>query len=372
MRVEVSTDGGICWPDREDLSAEFTRLLAGAQEGGSTVSECWLAASRVDPADDDSWYREWSTLADANNMRAAAALCDGHLATARRNWLRAMNYYQAAAYPGDLPQDRREAAIKAMRGCAVNYLRSRQPAGEIVPIPWLDGFSLQGYFLRPRGAKGRFPVVICIGEPGHCKEEFLFKTARHACERGIALLAVDLLGEGTGAQFDEIVRRYKLESAIECIVDHVVGRDDIDADRIAILGDNWSSSFVARGIAFDERFAAAVCDGGIWDAHERTFIRKRAMPVERDTDRNWETNRVLRSIQCPVLVTVGEKGWLESSRVVELTNQIRADDRDMTLKVFRRGETAAAQGHADNPTLANEFIFDWIASRLREVRPRQL
>jgi len=23
------------------------------------------------------------------------------------------------------------------------------------------------------------------------------------------------------------------------------------------------------------------------------------------------------------------------------------------------------QGHADNPTLANEYIFDWIASRLR-------
>ena len=35
------------------------------------------------------------------------------------------------------------------------------------------------------------------------------------------------------------------------------------------------------------------------------------------------------------------------------------------LKVFSSEETAAAQGHADNPTLANEYIFDWIASRLR-------
>jgi hypothetical protein len=23
------------------------------------------------------------------------------------------------------------------------------------------------------------------------------------------------------------------------------------------------------------------------------------------------------------------------------------------------------QGHADNPTLANEYVFDWIAARLR-------
>jgi dienelactone hydrolase len=372
MMVEVNPDGWLCWPDREDLSAEFTRLLASAQDGGSTVSECWLAASRVDPANDDSWYREWSAMADASNMRAAAALSDGHLATARCSWLRAMNYYQAAAYPVDLPQQRREAAIAAMRGCAVNYLRHRQPAGEIVRIPWLDDFPLQGYFLPPRAARGRSPAVICIGEPGHRKEEFLFKMAPHACERGIALLAVDLLGEGTAAQFEEIVRRHKLESAIERIADYLAGRDDVDADRIAILGDNWSSSFVARGIAFDERFAAAVCDAGIWDAHERAFIRRRALPAGWDTDRNWETNRLLRSIQCPVLVTVGEKGWLESDRVLELTNQVRAEDRDLTLKIFTQGETGSAQGHADNPTLANEFIFDWIASRLREVRPRQL
>jgi dienelactone hydrolase len=214
--------------------------------------------------------------------------------------------------------------------------------------------------------------VICIGEPGHRKEEFLFKVAHHACERGIALLAVDLLGEGTEVRFEEILQRHKLESAINSFADYLAGRDDVDADRIAILGDNWSSSFVARGIAFDQRFAAAVCDGGVWDAHERAFIRKRALAVAQDTDRNWETNRLLRSIQCPVLVTVGEKGWLESDRVIELTDQVRAGGHELTLKIFRQHETAAAQGHLDNPTLANEFIFDWIASRLRRVRLRQV
>jgi len=36
----------------------------------------------------------------------------------------------------------------------------------------------------------------------------------------------------------------------------------------------------------------------------------------------------------------------------------------VTLKIFTSEETAAAQGHADNPTLANEFIFDWVAGHL--------
>jgi hypothetical protein len=32
--------------------------------------------------------------------------------------------------------------------------------------------------------------------------------------------------------------------------------------------------------------------------------------------------------------------------------------------MFSTEETAASQGHSDNPTLANEFVFDWIADRL--------
>src|ERR1700692_3315108 len=103
MRFDLNPDGWICWPEREDLSVEFMRLLATAQEGGSTVSECWLTASRINFADDHSWYQEWIRTADASKARAVAALGEGHLPTARSNWLRAINYYQAAAHPFDFP-----------------------------------------------------------------------------------------------------------------------------------------------------------------------------------------------------------------------------------------------------------------------------
>jgi len=65
-----------------------------------------------------------------------------------------------------------------------------------------------------------------------------------------------------------------------------------------------------------------------------------------------------------VLITLGARGWLEADRVAELFDRLRADDRDITLKIFQGSETAAAQAHADNPTLASEFIFDWLADRL--------
>jgi len=134
--------------------------------------------------------------------------------------------------------------------------------------------------------------------------------------------------------------------------------------RIAILADGWGSSFVARGIAFDDRFAAAACDGGIWDLHERAFLARRA-PFQAEFPRpDIDLSRVARNIKCPVLITTGECGWLKPERVRELYRQIEAGGRDVTLKIFAVSETAAMQAHVDNPTLANEYIFDWIASRL--------
>ena len=87
--------------------------------------------------------------------------------------------------------------------CARKYLQHRSPAGEIVTIPWLRGYPLEGYFL-PAGT-GRAPAVICIGEPGQRKEEYLFKLARYARDRGLSLLAVDLFGARLQVRLEEVV-----------------------------------------------------------------------------------------------------------------------------------------------------------------------
>jgi dienelactone hydrolase len=369
MGLQVDLRESVFWPEREDLSIEFMRLLAAAQEGGSTLAECWAAAGRIDFADDNSWYREWKKIADTNRERGDAALGNGNRLTARSNWLRAMNYYQAAAFPYDRTDRHHQVAAASMRECAGKFLRHSKPGGEVVLIPWPGGYPLEGYFLPAPAGADPAPAVICIGEPGQRKEECLSKVARYAGDRGMSVLAVDLLGAGANTRFEEIVGRSDLEATVGLIMDYLVERDDVDAHRIAILADGWGSSFVARGIAFDDRFAAAVCDGGIWDLHERAFLRDRIAPVEAKIAARPIFSRVARNIKCPVLISAGERGWLNADRVRELYDGLKADGRDVTLKIFTSEETAAAQGHADNTTLANEFIFDWIAQRLG-VEPR--
>jgi dienelactone hydrolase len=364
MGFELDLQRAAWWPEREDLSIEFTRLLGAAQEGGSTIAECWVTARRIDCADDQSWYREWMRVADATRQRGNAARDNGHVLTARSNWLRAINYYQSAAFPFDREDENYQAAVENMRHCARDYLQYRDPRGEVVLIPWPSGYPLEAYFLPAPAASKPAPTLICIGEPGQRKEEYLSKVARHASERGISLLAVDLFGAETNAQFEQVAGRSDLEMTVGHIMDYLVERADVDHDRIAIMADGWGSSFVARGIAFDERFAAAVCDGGIWDLHERTFLVDREAHLEVDMIRRLGLDRVARNIKCPVLISAGERGWLKAERVRELYDHLKVDGSDLTLKIFSNGETAATQGHADNPTLANEYIFDWVAARL--------
>jgi len=352
------------WPQREDLSTEYLRLLGSAQEGGATVAECRLTAGRIDPSNDNSWYREWMGVAEVNCRRGNAARRDGRVLTARSNWLRAINYYQAAAMPFDREDGQYRLATANMRQCARDYLDCCSPRGEVVRIAWPGGYPLEAYFLPAPDKVGPAPVVLCIGEPGQRKEEFLHKVARYARERGMSLLAVDLLGSGTGPEFDEIVGRSDLETTLGYIMDYLVEREDVDADRIAVLADGWGSSFVARGIAFDDRFAAAVCDGGIWDLNERAFLAARAPHQGGFARPDRDFGRVARNIKCPVLVATGERGWLGAERVRELVTELEAEGSDVTLKIFAVSETAAMQAHVDNPTLANEYIFDWIALRL--------
>jgi dienelactone hydrolase len=352
------------WPEREDLSIELLRLVGAAQTGGSTIAECRVAAGRIDPSDDHSWYREWKCIADANCERGNAALREGHVLTAKSNWLRAINYYQSAAFPFDRDDSHCRSAIGSMRQCARDYLQYCDPRGEVLLIPWPGGYPLEAYFLPPAETARRSPAIICMGEPGQRKEEYLHKVARYARERGMSLLAVDLLGAGTDSPFDQIVGCSELEMTIGHIMDYLVEREDVDSSQIAILADGWGSSFVARGIAFDDRFAAAVCDGGIWDWHERAFLAGRA-PFQAEFPRpDLDLGRVARNIKCPVLITTGECGWLKAERVRKFYRQLKAGGRDVTLKIFAVSETAAMQAHVDNPTLANEYIFDWIASRL--------
>jgi dienelactone hydrolase len=363
--------GWMQWPANEDYSFQFMRVLGAAQEGGSTVSECLLAASGIDPACEESWFRQWKKAADLNKTRGDIALARGHIQTALSNWLRAANYYRTAQAFMSTFDPRQGAALSQMLTCSQHYLKHMTPAGEVVEIAWSDDKVLQGYFLPAPGRAGRkAPVVLCIGASDQYKEEHLHRLPRYAHERGMSLLLVDLPGQGYRRTVDSAFGRYDIETAISNWLDYLSDRCDVNPRKIAIFGDGLGASFATRGASFDDRFAAAVCDAGIWDLHERAFLATRmsggsASPTEfaSGIDKLCRSS-IARNIKCPVLVALGEHDWLDTGHVTQCCEALVADGLDIQLKIFSASETAASHAQLDNPTIGSEYIFDWIADRL--------
>src|SRR5829696_7650528 len=76
------------WPDHPWLSYQFRRALGETQEGGGSVSECFLAASRMTPGDLDSWHEELLKVSDNNMRRGDEEEARGQIRTAMNCWLR--------------------------------------------------------------------------------------------------------------------------------------------------------------------------------------------------------------------------------------------------------------------------------------------
>jgi dienelactone hydrolase len=361
--------GWMHWPDNEDYSYRFMQVLGTAQEGSSTISECFLTATRITSGDDESWHREWKKLADTCKSRGDRAFQQGNTNTAQGNWLRASNYYRTAEQFLKIDDRRRGHILERMQICSHLYLSRLVPKGEIIQIPGPDGSLMHGYFLRAPGSAPQTPVVICIGGPDHLKEEHLYKMPRHAHARKLSLLVVDLPGQGVCRRGDNVPGSNDIETSISCWVDYLASRSDVDVERIAIFGDSLGASFASRAAGLDHRLSAAVCDGGIWDLHERAFLLKRIPAgnnqesIEDQVSKLWG-HSIAKRIRCPILVTLGECDWLETNYAAEFYGYLKEAGIDISLKIFLAAETAASHAQIDNPTIGNEFIFDWIAARL--------
>lgn len=354
------------WPQNEEYSFHFMKVLGSAQEGGSTISECFLTASKIAAGDDESWYQAWKGIADVNKARGDSALSQGHTLTAQGNWLRASNYYRTAAVFLEVSDRRRKPLLDQMQACSHLYIRHLAPGGEIVRIPCFEGSYIEAYFLRAVVSTAPAPVVVCVGGPDHFKDEHLYKMHRQARARGVSLLLVDLPGQGESPPVKGAVQ-YQVETAVSGCVDYLMTRGDVDGQRIVIWGDGLGAASASKAASSDDRFAAAVCDAGVWDSLGRHFIMDRSSdegePAGEVGSDVWRPD-LLSQISCPTLVTFGEHDWLDHRQISEFQHRFSDLGRDVTLKCFSAAETAASHAHSDNPTIAGEYIFDWISSRL--------
>ena len=378
---EYQPVGWMQWPDNPDYSFQFMRALGAAQEGASTISECFQAGARITPGDDESWYREWTRLGDVNLKRAKEAIASNYVATAKMNWLRAANYYRSAEFFLDHGDERRLQLLDKMEACSREYMERLEPAGEVVKIPFDNDAYMDAYFLRAPYSAERAPVVICFGGLDEFKDELLHEMPKHAFPRGMSLLLVDLPGQGATLRRRKLAARVDTEVPVGACVDYLQARDDVDPDRIALYGSSLGGYYAPRAAAFEHRLKALVSDGVMFDLY-RTLVDgeytadriasrhlKWVLGVDSfdavlEKSKEFRLDEVQHQIRCPFLIVEGECDFAGFHFAVESYEYAQKHGLDVTFKVFTTEETGAAHCQVDNPTIGQEYICDWLADKL--------
>jgi hypothetical protein len=132
-----------------------------------------------------------SVTAGPGHGRGDAELARGHVRTAMNCWLRAANYYREAEFWLDPHDPRRLATFNACETVSRQFFTRLTPPGEIVEIPYENGVSLPGYFIRSPVGGPKQPVLISFGGLDSFKDELWFMTGRGAVQRGLSVLLVD-------------------------------------------------------------------------------------------------------------------------------------------------------------------------------------
>ena len=268
----------------ELLDAQLLRAIGAGAYGGADIGECLAAAGEIDEKDLDSWYRAWQQVGDRVRMLGEAAEFEGQRETARDAYLRACTYYRTSGVMlMGSPVDPRLVASNAQQTAMFRRAAAFfEPPAEVLEIPYA-ATTLPGYFLRAGdrrsdsagsstgaggstgdGAGKRATVILMGGYDGTVEELYFFNGAA-ALARGYSVLMFDGPGQGAALLQQGRKMRPDFESAVSPVGDFALSRDDVDADRIALIGLSLGGQLAPRAASAEHRLAAVLADSGSYD-----------------------------------------------------------------------------------------------------------
>lgn len=263
------------------MDAQLMRAIGAAPYGGADIGEAIAAARTIDGTDLDSWYDAWVALGDRVTALATEAAIAGHTETARLAHWRASSYYRTAGVMlmGPGPDARwTESTHRQREAFRAGAALMAQPP-ELLSIPY-ESTTLPGYFYRaaPDGESGRGATVILTGGYDGTAEELYFYNAAAALTRGYHVLAFDGPGQGAALADQGLVLRPDWENVVGPVLDYALSREDVDPDRVALIGASLGAHLAPRAASADHRVAACIADCGVFDMYQG-FLQRLPGPV---------------------------------------------------------------------------------------------
>lgn len=201
----------------------------------------------------EDWLPTWCRWAERHVALGDEALAEGRRLTAGEAYVRAGLFYHWATFVSVEDADAFRAALEAMERAWAKAAPLVEPPLELVGVPF-EGTTLPGYLRKPEGVE-RPPLAVLLPGADSTKEE-LYDLGEHLVRRGVAAFAFD--GPGHGLVSFRLKLRPDEEVAVVAVLDHLLARDDLDADRVAVAGISYGGLFAIRAAAVDDRVRAAV------------------------------------------------------------------------------------------------------------------
>ena len=265
-RRSVTENRDACFQD-DEFQFAFERALGASYRQGADVGEVLATAERITDGDADSWLHEWTATAGAVWVAAVRARRSGRRISALAHFRRAATYYATALYliSRSSEPDRRLAIWRRQRACWEQILDLSPVPGERVAIAY-EGTALPAFFFPAAGHSRRRPSARGGQQwllPGDLRD--VGARGRRRGRARLSLADVRRPGAAGDAAGARIPFRPDWERVLTPVLDAMLARADVDPDRVAVVGVGQGGYWVARALAFEHRFAAAVVDPGIVD-----------------------------------------------------------------------------------------------------------
>ncbi|HEY1363486.1 MAG TPA: alpha/beta fold hydrolase [Xanthobacteraceae bacterium] len=317
----------------------------------------------------DDWCRIWCEEGGRHEALAADATGRQRRVTASEANLRASIYFHYAKHLFAHDPSQYLAAHQRMLACYQAGAADADPPIERVAIPF-DGTTMVGNLRRPPGV-ARPPVAIVLPGLDACKEE-LHAWCEAFVRRRMATLAIDGPGQGETAFRLPITSQWG--KVIGAAIDMLERRGDVDAYRVAVVGQSLGALYAPLAAAFEPRIKACVANCGPFDfaavlptmpaASQETFrVRSHAKShaQAREIARGLTLEGMAQRITCPLLVVYGAGDKLIP--VSEGERLARAASGSTELVVFEEGNHVCFNiSYKFRPLTA-----DWTAERLTAI-----
>jgi hypothetical protein len=193
---------------------------------------------------------------------------------------------------GSQRRDEFEQVWSDHRDCWDRAAALFDPPAERVEIPY-EGTTLEGYLFRVDQSRVKRPLLILNNGSDGPVSAMWELGAAGAVARGYNALTFDGPGQNAALIRQHLYFRPDWEAVITPVVDYALSREEVDPDRVALLGVSQAGYWVPRALAFERRIAAGVADPGVWDVgtswreHLPKFMLRQLERGEKDKfDRN--------------------------------------------------------------------------------------